>query len=240
MAAGNAMHVGRPSAGAPLATPARFAASPSSIAPEGLHAKNTTSGGAGVSPSGAYTMIFGVFARRGICGTSSGFTYPRSNINLQSFLGLFFTLRGKRNVVRVSSYRAVKMIFRHGVKYAPGRRQSPKTAARRLAAIEFFNARGRGIEKRHRHGPSRQVHCRARSFFHFHPVCASGHARSPEVVSRICCVRNARIARPALDSGFAPVEKPYFMRFFTPCAQKMSFFQGFFLVSTCVPSLRSL
>jgi len=49
------MHVGRPSAGAPPATPARFAASFGSIALEGLPANNTTSGATGESPSGAYS-----------------------------------------------------------------------------------------------------------------------------------------------------------------------------------------
>jgi len=74
------MHVGRPNAGIPLPTPARPAASFNNIAADGLHANKTTSGSTGVSPSGAYKIATGVFANRGICGTSSGFTYPRSNI----------------------------------------------------------------------------------------------------------------------------------------------------------------
>ena len=73
-AAGSAMHVGRPRARIPVRTPARSAASCSSMAPRGLHATKTTSGVAATFPSGPHTIALGPFARRGICCTSSGLT----------------------------------------------------------------------------------------------------------------------------------------------------------------------
>lgn len=98
--AGSAMHVGRPKAGAPLPTPARFAASLSSIAPEGLQANKTTSGATGTSPNGAYTIAAGALANLGICGTSSGFTYPNSNI-IFSVCSVSFSLSGDKAMLCV-------------------------------------------------------------------------------------------------------------------------------------------
>ena len=71
-AAGRAMHDGLPSGGNIPPEPARIAASFSSMAAAGRHAKSTTSGATGAAPNGAKTVAAGAFARRVILGTSSG------------------------------------------------------------------------------------------------------------------------------------------------------------------------
>jgi hypothetical protein len=68
------MHVGRPNTEAPLATPARLAASFNSIANRGRQVNKTTSGATGAWPRGEYTTTAGDLVKRGICGNSSGFT----------------------------------------------------------------------------------------------------------------------------------------------------------------------
>ena len=73
IAAGIAMQVGRASNGSLDQTPARMAASSSSMSLLAAATKSTTSGSTGVSPSGANTMFLGVSGRTGIPGTSSIF-----------------------------------------------------------------------------------------------------------------------------------------------------------------------
>ena len=133
------MHVGLPSAGAPLPTPARFAASCNSIAPAGFTANSTTSGD-----------VFRLSQRR-VQNRFWSFGQPRdlrhlfrlhiSQIehHLQRLFGFFFPLRRKRDVVRVRPYRAIEMVLRYGIKRLSLRRQPPEAAAGRLRALELLH-----------------------------------------------------------------------------------------------------
>jgi hypothetical protein len=99
-AAGKAMHVGRPNGGSAPPEFARMAASFSSIAAEGRHAKSTTLGSSGASPNGAKAMAAGGFARRGIAGTSSGRMYPTPNI-MGKVCSVSFSRSGERAILCV-------------------------------------------------------------------------------------------------------------------------------------------
>src|SRR6516162_2814350 len=94
--AGSAMHVGRPKTGAPVPTPARCAASSSSIAPAGFTANSTTSG----------TARLGCFRHAGNLRYVFRLHITQVKHELQRMLGFLLAFGRERNVVRVGAHRA--------------------------------------------------------------------------------------------------------------------------------------
>jgi len=136
--AGNAMHVGRPSAGAPLPIPARPAASFNSIGSRWLARKQNR------------VRFECRISQRSACNRQRRLRQSRNlrhllrlhiakiEHHLQCLFRFFFPCRRQRNIVRIRSHRTVKMILRYRVERFSRRSQPPKTAAGWFAPLRTF------------------------------------------------------------------------------------------------------